>query len=292
MNTVSSSKTQKLDLRLALAATLAVMLIVFEANSDILRNIRTALFLVVKPVVYVAQVPSQINNTLQRNLVDREVLRDRLDVIAQENSELRERVNELESQELRSQWLAELLEVREKIELPILPANLVSVQLLPMSHKVILDRGSQQQVYVGQPVLDHRGLIGQVTDVTLNESAVTLLTDAKHSVPVRIRRNGLLAIAHGLGFREQLLISGLRTNQDVEVGDVLITSGLDNRFPPGYPVAEISSVERNLNASFAEVTAIPLALVDPGFEVLMVWNNEINSLDTMSSVGLNEAPTN
>ena len=292
MNTVSGSKAQRLDLRMALATTIAVMLIVIESNSDILRNVRTALFLVVKPVVQVAQVPSQINNSLQRNFVDREILRQRLDAITQENFELRERVNELKSQELRSQWLAELLEVREKIELPVLPANLVSVQLLPITHKVVLDRGSQQQVYIGQPVLDHRGLIGQVTDVTLNESAVTLITDAKHSVPVRIQRNGLLAIAHGLGIREQLLVSGLRTNQDVEVGDILITSGLDNRFPPGYPVAEISSVERNLNASFAEVSAVALALVDPGFEVLMVWNNEVNSVDTLSSIGLNEAPIN
>ncbi len=292
MKNISSSSTQKLDLRMAFAAALAMMLIVLESNSDVLHSVRTALFFVVKPVVQVAQVPSHINNTLQRNFADRERLRQRISTITQENNELRKRVNELENQELRSSWLAELLEVREKIEYPVLPANLIAVQLLPMAHKVVLDRGSQQQVYVGQPVLDQRGLIGQVTEVTLNESAVTLITDTNHSVPVRVQRNGLLAIAHGLGFRDQLLVSGLRTNQDVEVGDILITSGLDSRFPSGYPVAEITSIERNLNASFAEISATPLTTVDLDYEVLMVWNNTINSLNTLPSVSLNEASNN
>ena len=289
---VKSTNMQALDLRMACVAVIAIFLIVFETNSDLLHNVRTALFLVVKPVVQVAQVPSQVNNTLQRNFADRDRLRQRIYAITQENFELRERVNELENQELRSQWLAELLEVRERIEIPVLPAKLVSVQLLPMAHKVVLDRGSQQQVYIGQPVLDQRGLIGQITEVTLSESAVTLITDANHSVPVRIQRNGLLAIAHGLGLRDQLLVSGLRANQDVEVGDILITSGLGSRFPPGYPVAEVSSVERSLNASFAEISAIPLATIDPDFEVLMVWNNAVSEIETLSSVGLNETPSN
>ena len=289
---VKSTNMQALDLRMACVAVIAIFLIVFETNSDLLHNVRTALFLVVKPVVQVAQVPSQVNNTLQRNFADRDRLRQRIYAITQENFELRERVNELENQELRSQWLAELLEVRERIEYPVLPAKLVSVQLLPMAHKVVLDRGSQQQVYIGQPVLDQRGLIGQITKVTLSESAVTLITDANHSVPVRIQRNGLLAIAHGLGLRDQLLVSGLRANQDVEVGDILITSGLGSRFPPGYPVAEVSSVERSLNASFAEISAIPLATIDPDFEVLMVWNNAVSEIETLSSVGLNETPSN
>ena len=157
-----------------------------------------------------------------------------------------------------------------------------------MSHKIVLDRGSQQQVYVGQPVLDSRGLIGQVTEITRTDSVVTLITDSSHSVPVRLQRNGLLAIAHGLGLHNQLLISGLRLNQDVEVGDVLITSGLGNRFPAGHPVAEITRVEGDPNSSFAEIIAVPLATIDPDFEVLMVWNNDRDSVDSISTLTLNE----
>ncbi len=279
---------QKLELRSALVAILAVAFIGIESNSDVLHNVREVLYLTVKPIVEVSQAPVAVNKVVQRHFVDREILRQRISTIAQENAELRDRVNELEYQELRSKWLADLLEVREQIEYPVLTANLVSVQLMPMSHKIVLDRGSQQQVYVGQPVLDSRGLIGQVTEITRTDSAVTLITDSSHSVPVRLQRNGLLAIAHGLGLHNQLLISGLRLNQDVEVGDILITSGLGNRFPAGHPVAEITRVEGDPNSSFAEIIAVPLTTIDPDFEVLMVWNNDRDSLDSISTLTLNE----
>ena len=279
---------QKLELRSALVAIIAIAFIGIESNSDMLHNVREVLYLTVKPIVEVSQVPVAVNKVVQRHFVDREVLRQRISTIAQENAELRDRVNELEYQELRSTWLADLLEVREQIEYPVLTANLVSVQLMPMSHKIVLDRGSQQQVYVGQPVLDSRGLIGQVTEITRTDSAVTLITDSSHSVPVRLQRNGLLAIAHGLGLHNQLLISGLRLNQDVEVGDILITSGLGNRFPAGHPVAEIIRVDGDPNSSFAEIVAAPLATIDPDFEVLMVWNNDRDSLDSISTLTLNE----
>ncbi len=283
---------QKLDLQLAFFATMAVALIVIESYSGVLHNVRVALFVLVKPVVEIAETPTLLNKILERNFADRNKLRQQLTAIKQENTVLRERVIELEYEELRNRWLAELLEAREKIDYPILSANLVSVQLLPMSHKIVLDRGSKHDVYIGQPVLDPRGLIGQVTEVAWSDSAVTLITDAGHSVPVRIRRNGLFAIAHGLGERNQLLISGLRVSQDVEVGDVLITTGLGNRFPAGYPVAEITVVEHNRNAPFAEILAAPLATIDPDFEVLMVWNNEANMLDSPSSLSMNEQSEN
>ena len=125
------SRVRKIDLRFAVAAIVAIVLIVLEANSTILQNMRIALFVTVKPVVEVAQIPTRIGNSLERGFADRDILRERLQAVNQENRELRERVIELENQELRSRWLSELLEVREKVELPVITANLVSVQLLP-----------------------------------------------------------------------------------------------------------------------------------------------------------------
>ncbi len=281
---------QKLNLHSALFATLALAIIFVESYSDVLHSVREVLFVAVKPIVAAAEVPTQLTNALYRNFAEREKLHQRIIAIRQENIALRERVIELKNQELRSRWLAELLEVREKFEYPVLSASLVSIQLSPTSHKIVLNRGSQQQVYIGQPVLDPRGLIGQVSRVTRTDSAVTLITDADHSVPIRIQRNGILAIAHGLGQDNRLLVSGLRASQDVQIGDILITSGLGNRFPSGYPVAEITSIERTRNAPFAEISAVPLATPDPDFEVLMVWNNNINMLESLSSLGLNDQP--
>lgn len=292
MKTSRDAKVRKVDLQLAVAAIAAIALVIVEVNTTMLQNARVALFVAVKPVVEIAQVPNLIGNALERGFAEREVLRERLLAVNQENRDLRQRVIELENQELRSRWLSELLEVREKIEYPVATANLVSVQLLPGAHKVVLDRGSKQQVFVGQPVLDQHGLIGQVTEVTRTDSAVTLITDSSHSVPVRIRRTGQLAIVHGLGLRNHLLVSGVRSSQDVVVGDVLITSGLGNRFPAGYPVAEIDSVERNLSSAFAEISATPLASIDPDFEVLMVWNDSSSALDALSTLSSNESSGN
>ena len=263
----------KQDLHFFLLATLSIVLIILESHSALLQSTRSVVFVTVKPLIEVAQLPTKATNSIRQILEEREQLRERNRIVNQENAELRERIIQLKNEELRSKWLAELLDAKEQLQYPVLSANLKSIQLQPLSQKIVLNRGTDDKVFVGQPVIDHRGVIGQVSSITLTESAVTLITDANHSIPVRIQRNGIRAVVHGLGVPNQLLVSELQVNQDVRPGDILVTSGLGERFPLGYPVAEVTSVVRNKNVPFAEITAIPLAALDPSFEVLMVWNN-------------------
>ena len=271
----------KQDLLFILLATLSIVLIILESHSAILQSTRSVMFVTVKPLIEVAQLPAKATNSIRQIVEEREQLRERNRIINQENAELRERIIQLKNEELRSKWLAELLDTKEKLQYPVLSANLKSIQLQPWSQKIVLNRGTDDRVFLGQPVIDHRGVIGQVSSITLTESAVTLITDAGHSIPVRIQRNGIRAVVHGLGVPNQLLVSELQVNQDVQPGDILVTSGLGERFPLGYPVAEVTSVVRNKNVPFAEITAIPLAALDPSFEVLMVWNNTpVNSGNT------------
>jgi rod shape-determining protein MreC len=263
----------KQDLQFFLLAALSIVLIILESHSAMLQSTRSVMFVTIKPLIEVAQLPTKATNSIRQILEEREQLRERNRIVNQENVELRERIIQLKNEELRSKWLAELLDAKEKLQYPVLSANLKSIQLQPLSQKIVLNRGTDDRVFVGQPVIDHRGVIGQVSSTTLTDSAVTLITDANHSIPVRIQRNGIRAVVHGLGVPNQLLVSELQVNQDVRPGDILVTSGLGERFPLGYPVAEITSVVRNKNVPFAEITAIPLATLDPSFEVLMVWNN-------------------
>ena len=263
----------KQDLHFFLLAALSIVLIILESHSALLQSTRSVVFVTVKPLIEVAQLPTKATNSIRQILEEREQLRERNRIVNQENAELRERIIQLKNEELRSKWLAELLDAKEQLQYPVLSANLKSIQLQPLSQKIVLNRGTDDRVFVGQPVIDHRGVIGQVSSITLTESAVTLITDANHSIPVRIQRNGIRAVVHGLGVPNQLLVSELQVNQDVRPGDILVTSGLGERFPLGYPVAEVTSVVRNKNVPFAEITAIPLAALDPSFEVLMVWNN-------------------
>ena len=271
----------KQDLHFFLLAALSIVLIILESHSAMLQSTRSVMFVTVKPLIEVAQLPTKATNSIRQILEEREQLRERNRIVNQENAELRERIIQLKNEELRSKWLAELLDAKEKLQYPVLSANLTSIQLQPLSQKIVLNRGTDDRVFIGQPVIDHRGVIGQVSSATLTESAVTLITDANHSIPVRIQRNGIRAVVHGLGVPNQLLVSELQVNQDVRPGDILVTSGLGERFPLGYPVAEVTSVVRNKNVPFAEITAIPLAALDPSFEVLMVWNNApVNSGNT------------
>ena len=277
----------KLDLRFVFAAVCAFVIVVMDANSTILSNARSAMFVAVKPLIEVAQFPVHTRTALILVFEERASLRQRNETIMAENKRLRQRVIALENEELRNRWLAELLDAKESMDYPVLSSNILNIQLRPRTQKIVLDRGVDDQVFIGQPVIDHRGVIGQVSSATLSESAVTLITHPNHSLPVRIQRTGILAVAHGIGETGEMVISGLRSTQDVEVGDVLVTSGLGQRFPIGYPVAKVTEVISNKNKPFAEVTAAPLAVIDPSFEVLIVWTQRPGSSDETPQITLN-----
>ncbi len=277
----------RLDFCFLIALIISVVIIIVDSNSAMLSNTRSVLFIAVKPLVHTAQVTKRVQTTLQQISEEREDLRDRNLELVEENQQLRKKVIELQNEELRNRWLAELLEVKEQIEYPVVSSKILSVQLQPTAQKVMLDRGLQEQVYIGQPVVDHRGVIGQITSATLSNSAVTLITDANHSLPVHIQRNGIAALVHGTGSSDRLVVSGLRSNQDVQLGDLLLTSGLGQRFPPGYPVAEVTEVISDENAPFAEVSAAPLATLDSNFEVLVVWTKIPNEVDETPLVSVN-----
>lgn len=281
--------TRRLKLRMLVFGLLSLGMIYMDSSSTQLQLLRSVLFMAVKPIIVVAELPSEFVRDFQYALEDRESLRARNLEIIEENEELRERLIALKNEEMRSKWLTELLEAKEKVAYPTISANLTSVQLHPLSHKVVIDRGSMDSAFIGQPVLDHHGVIGQVTEVTLTDSAITLITDPRHSIPVRIQRNGILAVAHGLGVPNQMSISGIKVTQDVNVGDIFVTSGLGDRFPVGYPVAEVISVNNDRNTPFAEIIAAPLAVLDPQFEILMVWNKSTTALGDNSNVTMNDS---
>lgn len=121
-------------------------------------------------------------------------------------------------------------------------ARLLAAEFNPNSHQILLDKGSLQGVYQGQPVINDKGVVGQVVVVNRGSSRVLLISDMAHAIPVRIVRTGHLTIARGTGELSSLQLALLPLSTDIRPGDQLVTSGLDGRFPEGYPVAEISTV--------------------------------------------------
>src|SRR5882762_1622508 len=195
-----------------------------------------------------------------------------------ENARLRAAQRDLELRSMRYEALArengELRGLRAALP-PVadrwLAAEIVSVQLSSLRHRLLINRGAVNGVFKAQAVLDDRGLIGQTTHVGPWSAEVILITDPEHAVPVRIERTGLRTIAVGAGDATSLGLPYLPSNADIKSGDLLVTSGLGGVFPEGYPVAHVTEVHRDAVQPLAQVRAEPLAHVDTDSEVMLVW---------------------
>jgi len=285
---ISERKTAHLGLRFAIFAVFAIGLLFVDANSIAFQTVRSVLFSVAKPLVEAAEFPADVQVALRYALYDRDLIMQRNREVSEENVRLRHRIIQLESSEQHAKWLGSLLHAREQVDYPVLQASLKLIELTPTNQRVVIDRGTDDGVFVGQAVLDFRGILGQVVEVTGTESAVSLITHSNHSIPVRVRRTGLLAIANGLGGSQVMSIPYIAGNPDMQVGDILVTSGLGGRFPADYPVAELVEVKFDRNEPFAEIKAKPLATIDYGYDVLLVMKPETDDPNLNSIVSMNE----
>ena len=153
---------------------------------------------------------------------------------------------------------------------PSLAAEVLYAARDPFARKVMIDQGMQHDVEAGQPVVDHLGVIGQVTRVYPWLAEVTLITDKGHLVPVQNVRTGLRAVLAGTGDDGRLELRFIPLSADFQTGDQLVTSGIDGVYPPGLPVAEVTHVERNTAYLFADITCKPLAGVHAHTQVLVL----------------------
>jgi rod shape-determining protein MreC len=177
---------------------------------------------------------------------------------------LRTRQLEAENERLRK-----LLEVRGRLQASGRVAQILYAARDPFSRRVVVDKGQQDKIVAGQPVVDDTGVIGQVTRVFPFVSEITLITDKDQAIPVQIVRNGLRSVVFGLG-NGQLELRFMPANADVQNGDLLVTSGLDGIFLPGFPVAKVVHIERDTSYSFARIYCVPVAGVENFGDVMVL----------------------
>ena len=256
---------------MAIAVALSLALIVADTHYRHLDALRSVLSVAVYPIHVLAAVPSRLSRLLDGRLASEADLRERNALLERENLELRGRLQTFEALAAENRRLRELLGSSFKVGDRVVVAELLQVDLDPYRQQVLVDKGSRAGIYPGQPVLDADAVMGQVVATSPLTATVLLITDAAHSLPVQVNRNGLRTIANGTGLINQLTLPHLPKNADVRVGDLLVTSGFGGVFPPGYPVARIVRVDDDPDSQFATVLAEPTARLDRSHEVLLVW---------------------
>jgi rod shape-determining protein MreC len=258
--------------RLAFFASLSLALLVLDARFRYTEGLRSVLALAVYPLQTLATMPAALGERISGYFASQTQLRE-------ENAELRARMlatsqaaQRFEAAQAEAAQLRRLIGASERLPLKSTPAEILYNGRDPYSRKVVIDKGSQNGVRAGSPVVDEAGVIGQVTRVHALASEVTLLTDKDQAIPVQVVRNGLRAVAFGAGASGMLELRFMASNAEIQNGDRLVTSGIDGTYPPGLPVATVARVERDAAYAFARIVCQPAAGVESGRYVLVLAN--------------------
>lgn len=253
---------------------LSILLMVMDHRFQQTEALRSALTVLTYPIQYLAETPSNISRWVTETLRTRSDLQSSNHSLYKENLKLKARLQQIEALQAENERLRDLLGSAYKIGNRVLVAELSAMDLDPFRQQIVIDKGSRSGVFDGQAVLDAHAVMGQVIHVSPLNATVLLITDVKHALPVQVLRNGLRTIAVGSGRIDQLDMPYLPNNADIRMDDLLVTSGLGGKFPPGYPVAKVIEVKRQPGKPFATVLARPLAQLDRTREALLVW--EVN----------------
>ena len=245
-----------------------------------LDSLRSFLSVVVYPLQWLVDLPETSSEWFRESLSTRRELQEENASLRTQQLMLNTQLQKLESLEAENRRLRALLDSSFQVgNRHMLIAGLLSVDMDPYRHQIEVNKGSLDHLFEGQPLLDSQGVMGQLIHVGPLTATAMLITDPSHAIPVQINRTGLRTIALGTGSIDRLELPHIPTNADVRVGDLLISSGLGGRFPPGYPVAEVINVEQDPGNTFSEVSARPRAHLDRSREVLLVWPAELPSPD-------------
>ncbi|MEN1727104.1 MAG: rod shape-determining protein MreC [Pseudomonadota bacterium] len=241
--------------RLMFYIVLCLVLMTLDFRGQWVERIRDTSTLLVEPFWLLVEAPATLSRSLKERWQDRSSLLAERDALQVDLNRSRARLLVLDELERENDRLRELLEASQRIDRGFQAVELRQLDLNPYSHRLLVDRGADQGLRVGQPVMDAHGLVGQVDEVFVHSASVILLSDPDHALPVEVERSRVRTIAYGSGRSGELTLNDLPMNADIQPGDVLLSSGLGGRFQAGLPVADVLSVDRSSGEAFASATA-------------------------------------
>jgi rod shape-determining protein MreC len=260
--------------RLILVLCCSVALIFFDHKMASFETARGYLQSLVSPLQYMANAPKQMMTWASENIVIRQQLMEENQSFRENELFFHEQVMQLSIVRQENERLRSLLSSPVRGEVKKMFAEILSVDSDPYSHQVLINRGATDGVYEGQPVLDEKGIVGQILHVGVSSSRVILISDISHAIPVRIQRKGLRLIASGSGQIDRLIHNFVPHSADVKEGDLLVTSGLGGKYPEGYPVSRVVLVRADESREFATIYSEPVAQIDRLRYMLLLSKDE------------------
>jgi len=256
---------------LIVVGLVSVALMTADHKGQHLESLRGILATFVYPLQYAVDLPIQAGTWIAETVTSRADLLGENKRLRRQNLRIQSRLEKLAELDAENRRLRSLLDSSIKVGERVLIAELLSVDMDPFSRRIVLNKGTRDGVYSGQSLIDSNGVMGQIVHAGPFSSNALLITDPSHALPVQAHRSGLRAVAVGTGPMNMLELLHIPNNADLRVGDLLVTSGLGGRFPPGYPVGHIASIERDRGRPFANIRVEPTAMLERNREVLLVW---------------------
>lgn len=254
---------------LSFYVALSLALLVVDARFQALDAFRQALSMFTHPVQTLAHFPAQFLDNARSYFANAARLQDESAQLQRSRLEHSAALQRSQHIAAENERLRKLLDVRERQKVSGQVAQILYTARDPYARRVVVDKGQQDRVVAGQPVVDDVGIVGQVTRVFPFVAEITLITDKEQAVPVQVVRTGLRSVVFGLGNGE-LELRFMPLNADIQNGDLLVTSGLDGIFPAGFPVAKVVHIASDTTYAFAQIRCVPVAGVEHFSEVMVL----------------------
>lgn len=262
------SRGPLLVVKLTLVGLISFGLMLFGKQSPSVDATRDGVAVALTPVFWISDIPRKLN-ALGTHFHSRERLIEENDALQHEHLRLNARLQRLIALEEENRRIRAMLNSSKQLHNAVQIAEILSTSMDPYQHRIRISRGERDGVADGQALIDAHGIVGQIIEVTPYSSTAVLISDESQGVPVQVNRNGLRTVAHGTG-SSRLKLPFLPANSDIQPGDLLVSSGLGGKYPAGYPVAVVESVEHQPGEHFLEISARPAAKLAHGNEILLV----------------------
>lgn len=259
-----------LNTKLIIFVVLSFILLINDQRNNYLSILRNSIAIAIYPLQSAVEIPSRLTDWFDLRIKSKEILiKENQNLLSQQkiNSSILQRYESLEQENER---LKQILNAASNLDNKVEITRIISVNVNPYRHTIVIDKGERDGVYEGQVLLGTDGVIGQILHINFLTSEAILISDSDHALPVEINRNGLRTIVLGNGSYTKLDVPYIPNNADIEIGDLLVTSGLGGKFPSGYPVAKVDFIESDLSEQFYKVSAKPIAYLNQVRELMLL----------------------